>query len=253
MLPLTVVGICSYHPAVHRWFGTLREHFDGPCVLYLTNSDPELPAQLATRYNATVVPTHVSDDFWKLKPVGFMCGQWDCVRDACMARVRDGWVLRTDPWDVVFQDDPRRYIDPASHKIAVCHEGARLDGEPINSVWLGDWLWAFGASPVVNGGLICGPARSLAVLATLISRSALGTPADQSELELLAAAFPDSFEHRPLFLECMYQSFDHRGVVREGRVCDRASGRPWCVVHANGGMHTDLFESLFPLSRYQPV
>lgn len=143
MVPLTVVGICSYHPAVHRWFATLREHFDGPCLLYLTDPEEGLSEQLAKRYGATVIPVQVEADFWAKKHTGMFCGQWRYVLDACTARVTDGFVLRTDVWDVVFQDDPRRHIDPSSRKIAVCREGWRIADLPMNRVWVKDWLPLF--------------------------------------------------------------------------------------------------------------
>jgi hypothetical protein len=252
MTPLTVVGICSYHPAVHRWFATLREHFDGPCLLYLTNPTPDLSEQLAERYQATVIPTQVPPDFWKPKPVGTLCEQWRYLHNACVARAGEGHTLRTDVWDVVFQDDPRRYIDPASPKIIASWEGPRIADQPTNRVWIRRWSALFDDAAVVNGGMICGPRRALAVLAALVSRAALRTRVDQSELELIAAAFPDSFEHRPLFLECLYQAFDQRGVVDGGRICDRQTRQPWCVVHANGAWRQTLFEELFPLARYTP-
>lgn len=252
MVPLTVVGICSEHPSVHRWFAMLREHFDGPCVLYLTNPTEGLSEQLAARYGATVIPVQVEADFWAAKPTGTLCGQWRYLHDACTARVTEGFVLRTDVWDVVFQDDPRRYIDPASRKIAVCHEGWRIREQTTNRAWVKEWLPLFGGAPVVNSGTICGPHKSLAVLAALVTKATLGTRIDQSELELIAAAFPDAFEHRPLFLECLYPAFDQRGVLEGGRVCDRETRKPWCVVHGNGPRHKQLFDGLFPLSRWVP-
>jgi hypothetical protein len=199
-----------------------------------------------------VIPTQVGLGFWKPKTVGTFCKLWPYLQDACLLRVREGFVLRTDVWDVVFQDDPRRYIDLASNKIVASWEGLRIADEPTNRGWVKHWLSFFGDAPVVNGGMICGPRRALAVVAALLSQAALGTRVDQAELELLAAAFPESFEHRPLFLECMYQAFDQRGVVESGRICDRQTRKPWCVVHANGAWHETLFEELFPLARYAP-
>lgn len=254
MPDLTVVGICSYHPAVHRWLGTLREHFDGPCLLYLTNPDAATAEGLMKRYGITVVGSRVPADFWKRKPAGGLCGQWACILDACRNRIpAGGYILRTDVWDVAFQDDPRKYLDTLHGRIAVCKEGVTIGEERINANWVRGWLPLVRGAEVINGGMVSGPRESVAVLAGLIAKCPLGSAIDQTELGLIASAFPDSFVHVPFFLECMYQGYDRRGAVVDGRVCDRETGVPWCTVHANGAWHTKLFDELFPVERYQPA
>jgi len=249
-LPLTVVGICSYRPAVHRWLGTLREHFDGPCVLYLTDAEPGVGEKLGKAYKANVIDTKTHPGFWEQRPVGSFCDVWQCILDACMNRVAEGFVLRTDVWDIVFQDDPRRYIQPGLKKILVSYEGTLIQEEEANRIWVGEWAKFFGDCQVINGGMICADRKALALLAGLISKVPLGTTMDQSELELIAGAFPESFAYVPGFMECTYRQFARSGTVIDGRVCDRKSGKPWCVVHGNGPTQKEMFERLFPMERY---
>jgi hypothetical protein len=250
MGPLTVVGVCSMHPAVHRWLGTLRRHFDGRCLVFLTNPPPGTVETLAARHRADVIPVTVDPDFWAPRPRAGLCGQWEFLRDACTRYAPDGHVLRTDVWDVVFQDDPRKYVDFASPRMAISLEGFRLDSEAINRAWTARWAHQFAGSAVVNGGLVCGPARSLAVLAAVVARCPFDTPIDQSELSLLAAAFPAAFEHRRGFLECLYGTFDREGAVADGKVVFRESGQPWCVVHANVGRSKVLLDQLYPVEPF---
>jgi hypothetical protein len=125
-----------------------------------------------------------------------------------------------------------------------------LTEEPINRAWTARWGHQFAADPVVNGGLVCGPARSLAVLAGVVARCPLDTPVDQSELSLLVAAFPGAFEYRRGFLECMYGRFDTEGEIRDGRIGFRDTGRPWCVVHANGGDAKTILDRLYPVDSF---
>jgi hypothetical protein len=247
MTPLTVVGMCSFAPAVHRWLRTLRAHFDGPCLLYLTDPPAGVPAELAARYGVTVVPALNASHFWEPAATGMYCGQWECLLDACTKRVRQGLVLRTDVWDVVFQDDPRKFVATDEPRILIAREGPAIADEEDNRAWVRDWVGLFGSAPVVNSGLVCGPVRSLAVLAGLMRKAPLGTWIDQSEFELIVSAFGPAFEYRPGFLECMYQTFAARGEVRDGRVCDRETGRPWCVVHGNGAHVKELFDKLYPV------
>src|SRR4051812_6257732 len=111
------------HPAVHRWLGSLRRHFDGWGVLYFTNFPPDAAALLAARYGVEVVPVTVDGDFWKPKTRASLCGQWAFLKDACTRLAPTGHVSRTDVWDVVFQDDPRKYVDFTIPKVVVSLEG----------------------------------------------------------------------------------------------------------------------------------
>jgi hypothetical protein len=247
MPSLTVVGICSYHAAVHRWLRSLRAHFDGPCLLYLTDPAPGLGEDLEAKYGISVIGVQSDGDFWNRKPTGTYCKQWLCLQEACQLRIRDGFVLRTDVWDVVFQDDPRKYLHETSADIFIAHEGSRLNEEPDNRIWLKDWVSLFGDTPTINSGMICGPRRAVAVLAALVARCPLETAIDQTELAVLANALPGAFVYQRGFLECLYTAFAERGAVVDGKVCERDTGRPWCVVHGNGGRVKPLFEELFPL------
>jgi hypothetical protein len=253
MGPLTVFGACTMRPAVHRWLGTLRRHFDGRCLLVLTHTaDDEtdlgrIADDLSRRYGVEVRTATIEPGFWYPKPTGGVCGQWGMLHDACLRLDPAGHVLRTDVWDVVFQDDPRKYIDFGSSKIAVSPEGFRLGEEPINRGWTARWAQQFAAADVVNGGLVCGPVRSVAVLGAIVARCPLDTPVDQSELSLLSAAFPGAFEYRRGFLECMYGRFDAEGQIVDGKIGFRDTGRPWCVAHANGGDAKQLLDRLYPM------
>jgi hypothetical protein len=226
MSDLTIVGVCSYAPAVHRWLSTLREHFDGRCLLYLTEPSTGVADELKKHYAIEVVHVIVKPDYWKPKPVGTLCSQWHCIEEACTNRIKSGLVLRSDVWDVVFQADPRKYLQGKCDKIIVCHEGARLADEPCNRAWIRNWGELFGNGPVVNGGMICAPTASLAVLARIIKQAPLGTRIDQSELSLIVAALPAAFEYRPGFLECLYPAAARHPSLTP-RASPAASPREW--------------------------
>jgi hypothetical protein len=212
----------------------------------LTNPPDGVADSLKSTYGIEVVHVIAGPDYWRRKKVGTFCAQWRCIQEACQDRIKTGFVLRTDVWDVVFQDDPRKHVNPDSENVAVCFEGVRLAEERLNRKWIGPWGRLFGDGQVVNGGLICAPVRTLALLARLIHRAPLGTQFDQSELSLLVNALPTSFSYRPGFLECLYPGFDSRGIVSNATFCDRATLRPWCVVHANGPSKK-LLDTLHPL------
>lgn len=200
------------------------------------------------RYGIDVVHVIAGPDYWQPKNVGTLCPQWHCIEEACSQRIKTGLVLRTDVWDVVFQDDPRKYIDDNADKIVVCHEGVRLADEPCNRAWIRAWGSLLGNGPAINSGLICAPAASLAVLARIIKQAPLGTRIDQSEVSLIAAALPGAFEYRPGFLETLFPN-SGRSIVIDGKFCDRDSGKPWCVVHGNGPAKQTLDE-IYPVANY---
>jgi hypothetical protein len=247
MVELTVVGVCSYAPAVHRWLRTMRAHFDGRCLLYLTDPPEEVAEALKSLYGIEVISVSNAAHFWDRRARGMYTGQWKCVLDACTKHVNRGLILRTDVWDVVFQDDPRKYLEADCAKILVAHEGVNIGAEGSNRAWVGPWLNLFGEAPVINSGMVCGLPRSLAVLAALLLKAPLGTRIDQADFELIANAFDHAFEYRPGFLECMYRTYFARGTVLADKICDRESGRPWCVVHGNGGRVKQLFDCLYPI------
>src|SRR5688572_21668550 len=126
MVDMTVIGVCSYAPPVHRWLRTLRDHFDGRCILYLTEPPAGVASALRSKYGVEVLSVNDSAHYWERKTRGFYCAQWRCVLDACRNRIRGGLVLRTDVWDVAFQDDPRKYVTADCSKILVSHENIAI-------------------------------------------------------------------------------------------------------------------------------
>ena len=92
---LTVIGICTYQPAVARWLHTLRAHFDGPCRLYLVNAPEPLGNILAQKFDCTVVPVRAAPDYWTEPSPGRFCRTWGHA-DPVVHRPRQR-VHETDP------------------------------------------------------------------------------------------------------------------------------------------------------------
>jgi hypothetical protein len=87
MNDLTVLGICTYHPAIHRWLRSLRTHFDGPCQLHLVNGAISVREGLAQLYGCEVIDVPAKPDFWADPPPGRFCRMWAYLASVCLERV----------------------------------------------------------------------------------------------------------------------------------------------------------------------
>ena len=246
MSPLTVIGICTYHAAVQRWLRTLRAHYDGPCQLYLVNSAPFVLDVLARRYDCEVIDVPAAPDYWTAPPPGRFCKVWSCLADACLNRVRTPFVLRTDVWDVVFQSDPRLHMQPRPERILIVSEHVRLSTDAQILRWVGPWAAHLPSGQVYNGGMVCGPTAGVAALGRVIGGCPFTTEVDQAELVVFANTFPNGFDYRPGFMECISGGLSATGEIRDNRFVDRLSGKPWCVVHGNGSTKSSL-DTYYPL------
>jgi hypothetical protein len=246
MNSLTVMGVCTYSPAVQRWLRTLRVHFDGPCQLYLVNASDAIQTALGRKYGCEVIDIQMTSDYWAAPPPGRFCHTWSCIADACLNRIRTQLVLRTDVWDVVFQGDPRDALNSPPGRVLVSAENVTLASDSQNRRWVGQWHAQIPGGPVFNGGLICGERVAVAAVARIISKNVFGTEVDQSELVILTNMFRNSFEYRAGFMECLYDTLRASGDVVDGRFVDRMTRRPWTVVHGNGSTKT-LINSFYPL------
>ncbi len=247
MSELTVVGICTYNPAVQRWLRTLRVHFDGPCRLYLVNSPKELQSVLAQKFHCDVIDVQVTPDYWAAPSPGRFCRVWGCLADACLEHISTSFVLRTDVWDVVFQGDPRLHLNPPPNKILVASESVSLNEDNSNRGWLGSWHRIIPHGSVVNGGMICGRTTDVAVVAKILDRNPFGTAFDQSELIILRNIFDEQFEYRSGFMETIYKTLQVSGAVEQGLFVNRSTGKPWCIVHGNGSTKP-LLDSHYPIT-----
>lgn len=113
-----VMGVCSYDTRAVRWLDTLRAHYDGRAILVMTS---DYPAGLAEAYDVDIRRVFVSEGFWHNR-VGLGCYQWQHIQPVA-AEFPETYILRTDVFDVGFQDDPRNYVERDQEWIYIEQEG----------------------------------------------------------------------------------------------------------------------------------
>lgn len=227
---MIILGIASPDANVLRWAKTARACFDGRIILFLTGYQ-EVP-DVETRY------IQESDDFWK-KTDTFLCKQWKYIAEICR-EFPDEYILRTDVWDVIFQDNPLKYIDPQVNKIYISLEGISNEENNFQMAW-------FKNSPffsdickktnilhksVINSGTICAKGHDLLPIALDVYHNKFQTGLDQTELNLIANENPERFTVKNNFLMSVNLMFKKTGCIFNHQICS-VTGVPWCVVHEN--------------------
>jgi len=242
-----VMGVCSYDPRAVRWLDTLRAHYDGRVILVMTS---DYPAELAAAYDVEIRRVNVDAGFWRNR-VGLGCYQWRYIQPVA-AEFPDTYILRTDVFDVVFQDDPRKYVDDDQDWIYVEQERMRNCDNEYMRGWFSinpDVAPAVFQQPVYNVGVICARGRQLADIAAFIGQRRGRTYADQTELALYMYAHPDDFRSVPLFFSHFADMLARMQIANARYFVNKENRRKYCVCHANGKT-THYLDSIYPPTPY---
>ena len=242
-----VMGVCNYDIRVIRWLDTLRTHYDGWAILVMTS---DYPGGLVKAYDVDIRRVVVPQGFWNNR-VGLGCYQWKYIQPVA-AEFPETYILRTDVFDVIFQDDPRNYVDGHQEWIYVEQEGMLNRENDYMASWFSinpDVTPEIYQQPVYNSGAICARGKQLAEIAAFISQRRGRTYADQTELAIYMHDHPEAFASVPLF-------FGHFGdmlakmQISDGRYFVNKQNRErYCVCHANGKT-TNYLDSVYPHADY---
>ena len=242
-----VMGVCSYDPRAVRWLDTLRAHYDGRVLLVMTSDYPD---GLAAAYDVEIRRVEVPEGFWRNR-VGLGCYQWQYIQPVAEA-FPETYILRTDVFDVVFQDDPRRYVDGQQDWIYVEQEGM-LNRD---NAYMRDWFSinpdvdpAIFRQPVYNVGVVCARGRQLADIAAFIGQRRGRTYADQTELAVYMHTHPEAFRSVPLFFSHFADMLETMQIADARYFVNRKNRRKYCVCHANGKT-THYLDSIYPYADY---
>jgi GT2 family glycosyltransferase len=242
-----VMGVCSYDTRAVRWLDTLRAHYDGRAILVLTS---DYPAGLADAYDVDIRRVIVPDGFWHNR-IGLGCYQWQYIQPVAV-EFPETYILRTDVFDVVFQDDPRNYVAGDREWIYIEQEGMLNRDNDYMCGWFSinpDVNPVIYQQPVYNAGAICARGKHLADIAAFISQRRGRTYADQTELAIYMHDHGEAFTSVPLF-------FGHFGdmlgkmQIADGRYfVNKKNREKYCVCHANGKT-THYLDSVYPYVFY---
>jgi len=242
-----VMGVCSYDTRTVRWLETLRTHYDGRVLLVMTS---DYPAGLEAAYDVEVRRVSVADGFWENR-VGLGCYQWQYIQPVA-AEFTDTYILRTDVFDVIFQDDPRKYVDDSRDCIYIEQEGMLNRDNDYMMGWFSinpDVNPAVFQQPVYNVGVICARGRQLADIAAFIGQRRGRTYADQTELALYMYARPEAFKSVPLFFSHFADMLPQMQIADARYFVNKENRQKYCVCHANGKT-TPYLDSLYPPADY---
>lgn len=242
-----VMGVCSYDTRAVRWLDTLRAHYDGRAILVMTS---DYPPELSEAYDVEVRRVAVDDDFWQNR-VGLACEQWKFIYTFA-AEFPDTYILRTDVFDVVFQDDPRKYVDGEQDWIYIQQEGMLNKDNEYMMAWFSinpDLNPGVFNSPVYNSGVICGRGKDLIPLAHFIWHRKAGTYIDQSELAVYIKENPEKFSSAPLFFGHFGDMLEKMQIADERYFVNKENREKYCVCHANGKT-THYLDSVYPHAFY---
>ena len=242
-----VMGVCSYDTRTVRWLDTLRAHYDGHTILVMTS---DYPAGLAKAYDVDIHRVVVRDDFWQ-NQVGLGCYQWHYIKSVA-EEFQETYILRTDVFDVVFQDDPRNYVAGDQEWIYVEQEGMLNRDNGYMRDWFSinpDVNPVIYQQPVYNVGAICARGKQLAAIAAFISQRRGGTYADQTELAVYMHNHREDFASIPLFFGHFADMLAKMQITGGRYFVDKKTSQKYCVCHSNGKTNHYL-DSVYPHTFY---
>lgn len=242
-----VMGVCSYDTRVVRWLDTLRAHYDGRAILVMTS---DYPAGLARAYDVDIRRVIVSDGFWHNR-VGLGCYQWQYIQPVA-AEFPETYILRADVFDVVFQDDPRNYVEGDQEWIYIEQEGMLNRDNAYMCGWFSinpDVNPVIYQLPVYNVGAICARGKHLADIADFISQRRGRTYADQTELAIYMYDREETFTSVPLFFGHFGDMLEKMQIADGRYFVNKKNREKYCVCHANGKT-THYLDSVYPYAFY---
>ncbi|MCP3951067.1 MAG: glycosyltransferase [Desulfobacterales bacterium] len=238
-----VMGVCSYDPRAVRWLDTLRAHYDGKVILVMTSDYPD---DLAGTYDVEIRRVDVPEGFWRNR-VGLGCYQWQYIQPVA-EEFPDTYILRTDVFDVVFQDDPRNFVDEDQDWIYIQPEGMLNRENEYMMGWFSinrDAPAAVYEQPVFNIGVICARGRRLADIAAYIGQRQGRTYADQTELAMYMHHHPEAFKSVPYFFGHFADMLVEMQIADARYFVNKENRRKYCVCHGNGKT-THYLDSIYP-------
>lgn len=263
-----ISGVCSYSKAVIRYLETLRKYYDDKVVLILTDHEEKVEL-LKSRYGIDCRFSHEPREFWKHDKDGdgtYLCKQWKYIKQIS-EEFKDHYILRTDVWDVIFQDNPVDYINQYADKCYVSLEGIDNIKNRFQMSWYANSpyfpLLATNQQllnlPVINSGLLCCKSDLMAEFADEIINNKYGTKLDQTELNISimcreyynrSKEIQNFFSYSDGFLESMVYMMHVKGTIKNGFIVSKDTNNKWCVVHENSNPKTVL-EQLYPSDKYK--
>jgi len=249
---LVVIAICSYSPCVLRWLISLRGVFDGKVILVLTDHE-YMVDQLAVKFNVDIRYRPEPAEFWQSKSHRLFMGQWKYILEIAK-EYPDSWILRTDPYDVVFQSDPRSAV--GSEKITEGVVYASLEpfvnchGDSANWVkhssepkTIDDLGYLF--RQTICSGVILAKGSQFVSLSNYIIENRLQVRADQPAFALWI--YEHKIPHRYIygFIETLLWN----QPANDKHFIDPIYRRPISVVHGNH-VSTEKFDRFYPVSKY---
>lgn len=238
-----VMGVCSYDTRAVRWLDTLRAHYDGRVILIMTS---DYPSEVSKEYDVEMRRVTVKENFWQ-NCVGLACGQWKYIQSIA-EEFSETYILRTDVFDVVFQDDPRKYVHVDKEWVYVEQEGMLNKDNEYMMSWfsinpnLNPEIYN---RPVYNSGVICARGRDLVPLANFIWHRKGNTYIDQSELAIYIEANQDKFNSVPMFFGHFADMLANMQIADGRFFINKETRQKYCVCHANGKT-TRYLDSVYP-------
>lgn len=254
---LTIFTISDYNLSMLRWLCTLRDCYSGKVKIFITSS---FPSKLGEYFNVEVTKVYAPffwNRYWnkatlKYYNLGiFSCfsspkylKQWRYIEKATCSE--EGFFLRTDCSDVVFQDNPEKYVSNlCDGKIAVCKEKYSYSSSSLVSSWFSSKTEReqFYGKNVYNGGLICAHSFALKVISKIIHKGTFKSYVDQAELAYLCEIFKNQFCSIDGFMTCL-TNYD-MDSIQDGKFFCKTTNKPWCIVHGEG-INKKLLNSYYP-------
>ena len=259
-----ILGICSYSKAVLRYLETLRKYYSGKVVIILTDNEDKVEL-LKRRYDIDCRFYNEPKEFWTQKDQ-WLCGQWKYIKQIS-DEFKDHYILRTDVWDVIFQDNPQDYINFFIDKCYISSENiANINNQFQMSWYSNSNIFPLLATneqllnlPVINSGLICCKGSLLSTISNEIMNNIYGTKLDQTELNIsiMCKEYLNStkninnfFNYSDSFLECINFTLRQKGIIKDKTIYTENTKTKWCVVHENSNPKT-IIDNIYPLFNYK--
>jgi mRNA-degrading endonuclease HigB of HigAB toxin-antitoxin module len=232
----TVLIVCSYSEFLERYLASLRKYYTGECNLFLCNASKiknSLILDIKNKYN--IIIHEIPNDIKWLKH----CEQWRLIEEFC--KNYDGFILRTDVFDVIFQSNPFNLIDVESDKFYVGSEGVHGPHRGHTISWVpNDLKKVVMNKPLINSGCIASHSSNMLVLSKLIQCNFFQLESeDQAYVDMIHKAFSSSFiVDNKLFFNISANKY----TINNSILYDEHGNVP-CVVHACGA-HKKAIEEL---------